>query len=404
MTVAQTSTGGALAEAPQKAPAATRRICVVGSGTRFLSGISYYTHRLAAELARESDLTMILMRQLLPRRLYPGRSRVGDELAELSPPSGARVVDGVDWWGRGLLSALRLIRSERPDAVVFQWWTGTVLHHYLVLAWVARRVGAKVIIELHESLDTGELGVPLARQYVRGMAPRLFAMADGFVVHTEHDRARMAKEYDFGSRPVAVIPHGPYDQYRPAKASPSRTNAATRLLYFGVIRPFKGVEDLIAAFDGLSPSEAEGFELTVAGETWEGWTKPAEMIARSPHADSIRFVNRYVTDQEVGELFAAADAVVLPYHRSASSGPLHIAMSTGLPVIVTELQSLREATRGYEGAIHVPPRDPAALRAALFEAAGLRGRRFADPHSWDRTSEGFDSLLDAVGASRGRSA
>ena len=69
-------------------------------------------------------------------------------------------------------------------------------------------------------------------------------------------------------------------------------------MFFGLIRPYKGLEDLIKAFDALSATEAESFTLTVVGETWEGWELPAELIAASPYRDRINFVNRYVTDSE----------------------------------------------------------------------------------------------------------
>jgi len=135
----------------------------------------------------------------------------------------------------------------------------------------------------------------------------------------------------------------------------------------------------------------------VVGETWEGWTLPEELIARSPHRARITFINRYVHDDEVGDFFAAADVVVLPYHRSSASGPLQIAMSTGLPVIVTAVGGLREAVSGYAGAITIPPKDPEALRAALPRAAALRGQRFADPHSWTRTVQRYDALFAQLG-------
>ncbi len=65
--------------------------------------------------------------------------------------------------------------------------------------------------------------------------------------------------------------------------------------------------------------------MTIVGETWEGWTQPLRDVETSPHRDRIELVNRYVTDAEVRDHFAAADAVVLPYRRSSSSGPLQMA-------------------------------------------------------------------------------
>ena len=383
---------------PDATTTSRRRVLVVGSGPRFLSGISYYTNRLVRALADRHEVSTILIRQLLPTRVYPGRERVGAALTRFTWPAGVRVWDGIDWfWGRSLTKGLGLVWRTRPEVVVLQWWTGTVLHTYLVLAVLAKLLRAKVVMEFHEVLDTAELGIAPARWYVNAVVPWLVRMADGFVVHTEFDREALEVTYGLGSRPLALVSHASYDQYIPKTPTPPREDDVCRLLYFGVIRPFKGVEDLIAAFDGLSPEDVPRFHLTVVGETWEGWEKPAEMISASPHADRITFVNRYVADDEVAGFFADADAVVLPYHRSSASGPLHVAMACGLPVVVSAVGGLVEATSEYDGAYPVPPRDPDAIRAALLELWPQRARRYADPHSWSRTVDGYDELFAKLG-------
>jgi glycosyltransferase involved in cell wall biosynthesis len=380
-----------------------RRICVIGSGTRFLSGISYYTIRLTNAFAeRGHESTAVLMRQLLPTRFYPGRERVGTVVPAVTYAPEVSLFDGVDWfWLPSMVRALRFLRRRQPEVVVLQWWTGTVLHSYIVLALAARLTGAKVIIEFHEVLDTGELAIKPVAAYVRHVSPVLMRLAHAWVVHSEFDRQELVARYPLRSRPLAIIPHGPYDHYLPAKAAPSNLPVEARpevveLLYFGVIRPFKGVEDLIAAFDGLSPSEAAEFHLTVVGETWEDWTTPGEMIEKSPYRDRITFVNRYVSDAEAAAFFASTDAVVLPYHRSSASGPLHLAMSHGKPVAVTRVGGLVEVAQAYEGAILVEPQDPDALRLALLSLRLLRDRHFADPFSWTRTVERFEDLITAI--------
>jgi glycosyltransferase involved in cell wall biosynthesis len=184
---------------------------------------------------------------------------------------------------------------------------------------------------------------------------------------------------------------------KPTVASASSSAHPFRILFLGVVRPFKGVENLVEAFSTLDRDKAELFRLTIVGETWEGWVAPNEAIARSPHADLIERVDRYVTDAELAAYFAQADAVVLPYHRSSASGPLHIALSAGLPVVVTAVGGLVEAVRDYPGALLVPPRDPVALQAALLQLLQRRGQRYDDPHSWDRTASSFRLLIDELG-------
>jgi glycosyltransferase involved in cell wall biosynthesis len=281
-----------------------------------------------------------------------------------------------------------------------------VLHSYLALGVAARLLGARVVIEFHEVQDTGELRRRLAAAYARHLIGPLLRLVDGVVVHSRHDLAVLTQAYRIGGKPYVITPHGPYDHHltgarhaadmsEPLGFDPAP--GLSRLLFFGTIRPYKGLEDLIEAYDSLAEEDAERLALTVVGETWEGWTLPERLIQRSRRASRIRFVNRYVDDAEVAAAFAAADAVVLPYRRSSSSGPLHIAMSHGLPVVVTAVGGLVEAVSRYRGAVLVPPGHPAALADALRGIPAMTGRRYPDPHSWDVTVDAYAGLLDQLG-------
>lgn len=383
------------------ADAAGASVMVVGAGWRFTSGISYYTCRLTNALSESTPTSALLMRQLVPTRLYPGRGRVGKAVNALTYAPQVPVFDGVDWfWGRSMRDARRFIADNHPDVLVLQWWTGAVLHSYLRLAALVRAYGGKVVIEWHEVQDTGEARIPGVSRYVETVMKRLLRGVEGHLVHSEYDLELLRRSYDLPEERVAIAPHGPYDHHDPA--TPSETGVQRvgdfTYLYFGVIRPYKGVEDLVAAFDLLPTDVRESSRLVIVGETWEGWTLPLEAVAASPNADRITVVNRYVDDGEVSEHFAAADAVVLPYRRSSSSGPLHIAMSSGLPVVVSSVGGLVEAAGDYAGATFVPPADPAALAAALQELPRTRGARFTDPHSWSHTVAAYADLFHRIGA------
>jgi glycosyltransferase involved in cell wall biosynthesis len=271
-----------------------------------------------------------------------------------------------------------------------------------LLALAARLRGTQVIIEFHEVLDTGEARIPLARLYVGLLAPLLVRLANGFVIHSEFDRPHLEKRYKLGKRPVALIPHGPYDHYAIEEKSEALEAVAMsesnccNLLYFGVIRPYKGLEDLLRAFEAIREEEIGKYRLTIVGETWEGWTLPNELIERSRYRERINFINRYVRDEEVAQFFAEADAVVLPYQRSSASGPLHIAMSQGLPLVVTQIGGLVEAVANYEGGVLVPPQNSTALKEALVKVAAMKGKRFADPHSWQNTVACYNSLFSTL--------
>jgi glycosyltransferase involved in cell wall biosynthesis len=363
--------------------------------------MSYYTIRLTNALTARYAVAAIPMRQLMPSFLYPGRSRAGTATTRLRYDPGVTVLKGIDWyWGANLIRDLIELARWRPDIVIFEWWTGTVLHTYLAIALLARLRGASLIVEFHEVLDTGEDRLLLVRTYVALVGRLFFRLAAAFVIHSDADREPLESRYRLGTRPCVVIPHGPFDHHvprEPADATAPVVRIApagsVNLLYFGIIRPFKGLEDLIEAFEGLDDDEVKHYWLTVVGETWEGWDEPIRRIASSRHRARITLVNRFVDDAEVTAHYAGADAVVLPYRRSSASGPAQIAMSNGLPLVITAVGGLPAAVADYGGAVLVPPRDPSALRDALRLLPGLVGRRYPDPHSWDRTVARYGQLM-----------
>ena len=278
--------------------------------------------------------------------------------------------------------------------VVFEWWTATVLHSYLALAVLCRLLGARVVIEFHETLDSAEATMLLPRLYADAFIRPLLRIAAGFAVHSDFDRDAIAKRYRLGPRPVVVVPHGPYDHgVASSEGEPRCSGESVRLLFFGTIRPYKGLEHLIEAFDGLGDSEIERYTLTVVGETWEGWNIPKKLIDHARHRDRITFVNRYVTDTEASTFFSEADVVVLPYLRSSASGPLHMAMSHGLPVIVTAVGGLTEAATLYNGTTFVPPGDTKELRKAIEHIGPAVGVRHADPYCWTESAGRLASLF-----------
>ncbi len=350
------------------------------------------------------------MRRLIPTFLYPGRQHVGTTTTHLSYDPSVEVLHGIDWyWMPNLFRDLNSLRKWKPDVVIFEWWTGTVLHTYLAIALLARLLGASVIVEFHEVLDSGEERIPMARAWVSVLGRPFFRMASAFVIHSEADRVPLEKRYQLRGRPCVLIPLGPHDHH--ASKSPSDGFAsvslraappeALNLLFFGIIRPYKGLEDLVEAFESFDDEEVKDYWLTVVGETWEGWDLPIRMIQNNRHRERITLVNRFVKDDEVVAHFAGADAVVLPYHRSSASSPAHVAMSNGLPMVITAVGGLPAAVADYEGAILVQPRDPLELRSAIRRLPDLRGRRYRDPHSWNRTVRLFEELMDQVGCSVG---
>jgi glycosyltransferase involved in cell wall biosynthesis len=362
---------------------------------RFASGISAYTVRLANALAERHEVSVLLLRELLPRRLFPGRERIGAYASSLAFSDGIEVCDGLDWYV--LPSALRVarfIRAADPEVIVLPWWTGAAAHSELLIA-VANLAGprAKIVLELHETLDGIEDSQPLLRTYSMAMRSVLVRMAGAFVVHSEADRRKLLDSGTFDAARVFVVPHGSYDHFVMGGDGPQAKHDTFTYVSFGLIRPYKGIDLLVEAFSALPEELARESRLVIAGEVWEDTMAPRKRAEASPYRDRIEFIERYLSDHEVSTLFAASDVAVFPYRRASHSGVLSIAMAHGIPVIASDLGGLGEAAREYDGGLLVPPEDVTALTDALIAARKLAGRTYADPFPWSRTAEAYDGVF-----------
>ncbi len=393
-------------------PESGLKVCVVGSGSRFVSGISYYTYFLACALHQRCDVVAILMRHLIPRRWYPGRRRVGHSVMAYDLAAEVPTFDGIDWWGwPSVPRALSFLRAHRPQVLILQWWSSSVLPWYLLLARQAVKRRAAVVVELHEDLDTGEARIPLIRWFARRGLKTLCRQASMLVVHSTWDRDRMSASLGIRPAQFRVIPHGPYpiseampgESPRPPLRSGPEPSDLT-VLFFGTIRRYKGLEHLIRAFEKIRRDMALPWKLVVVGETWEGWTLPLELVERSPFREDIELVNRYVTDQEAAGYFGRADVVALPYLRSSASGPLAIAQARGLPVVVTAVGGLTEAAADYTGAVLVRPGRPDELAQGLLAAADWRGRTHPAPITWQAVAQSYAEIFASVAPPAGPAA
>jgi glycosyltransferase involved in cell wall biosynthesis len=134
-----------------------------------------------------------------------------------------------------------------------------------------------------------------------------------------------------------------------------------RLLFFGLVRPYKGLDVLLRAL-AAGPDDVA---LTVAGEFWGGLADTRALVAELGLADRVELRPGYVDAAEVPALFAAADALLLPYRSATASQNVDLARLHGLPVVASRVGTLATAVHDGVDGLLVPPDDPDALAAAL---------------------------------------
>jgi glycosyltransferase involved in cell wall biosynthesis len=179
-----------------------------------------------------------------------------------------------------------------------------------------------------------------------------YQFADHIFVHTEQMKSELSHEFGIPEKKVTVIPFGinnavPNTQLTPAEAKRRLgiDTAEKTILFFGAIRPYKGVEHLVAAFQRIAARD-ENYRLIVAGEPKKGSEQYLRDIKQTIEGDASRahIIQKieFVPDEETELYFKAADVLVLPYTEVFQSGVLFLAYSFGLPVIATDVGSFRD--------------------------------------------------------------
>lgn len=387
------------------------KICVVGSSKKFYSGLSAYTTVMANALAMQNhQVSVILLRNLVPMFLYPGRDRVGRQNTITELRSDIDVYEGMDWnspvsW----IAGRRFLEKCEPDVIIMHWWTSSVAHMQLALAGSRRKMSRKplLLMEMHEVVDPLEESILPIKLYSRIAGRRLVRLSDGYLVHSNETKAAVAKVYGIDSSKVFVVPHGPYDNY----AIEARENARRdlnledgfTLLNFGMVRRYKGIPLLVEAFGLLPPDVARRSKLVIAGEDWGDDPGIGSAIERSPYRDRIIFKAEFVPDEKVGKYFAAADVVVLPYERTCGSGVVSIAMAQGKPVITSDLSTMRECMDGYEAGYFFGLNDVMGLRDQMLDAFNKWDRGELPPVTaaalgWDKIVARYEDVVTELRA------
>jgi len=384
------------------------KICVVGSSKRFFSGITNQTIFLANALAKRNQVSVIPLRNLLPRFLFPGRKRVGkDQYAADFAPS-VDVYEGMDYNSpRSWLGAYRFLREHRPDGIIMLWWTSSVAHMQIFLK-LANSLGikAKMILEMHEVVDPLEESILPIRLYSRVIGRRLVRGLDAYTTKSHFNKTQVAQIYGISEDMISVVPHGLYEDYEPEldRVQSRRELGIAEefvILYFGLIRHYKGVSYLIEAFNALPSSVADRSRLLIVGEVWEEGEMLQRLIDASPSRSKISLVAQYVPDAMLPTYFSAADVVVLPYLRASGSGVAHMAMTYGKPIILSDVAALKETLGDYQGTMFTPPEDSLAIRDNLlktYEAVKSQGPAYYAPprHTWDDIARQYENILDRL--------
>ena len=327
-----------------------KKITLLGPAYPYRGGIATIMERLCATfVGRGAKCRLLTFTVQYPKILFPGKS----QYRESEAPEGIDIVRAVNtvWPPNWIKVGLR-IRRERPDALILKYWTPFMAPCFGTIARIARgNKHTKVLVQLDNV-------IPHERHFVDTVFTRYFInSADGFIYMSEqvHRDLRLFIE----SKPALYSPHPLFDNLG---ARISKDEACEKLgldsrisymLFFGLIRDYKGLDMLIEAWRLLkTEGRTAGRKLLVAGEFYSGRERYLRQIRQAGLEEEIIVRDSFIPDPDVKLYFSAADCLVLPYYSATQSGVTQIAYNFDTPMIATRVGGLAEiVTDGVSGIV-----------------------------------------------------
>ena len=369
----------------------SQKIIIVGPAYPYRGGISAFSERLAAEFAaRGDDVRLVTFTLQYPSFLFPGKTQYSDGPA----PEGLSICrmlnscNPFNWISTGLK-----LRKMKADKIIFAFWMPFMAPAMGTVARIARKSGARRIGLVHNL-------VPHEHKPGDKFFSRYFCNSmDAFVTMSEsvlQDIRSFVPE-----KPAAMCPHPLYDHYG---APVPREEALTRLglssdarylLFFGLIRDYKGLDWLLEAFADERLKQDCGLKLIVAGEFYSDPRK--YMDAAEALGDRVILRPEFIPDDMVRYYFCAADLVVQPYKTATQSGITQIAYHFDKPMLVTRVGGLPEIVPdGVAGYVTEPSVPAIADALARFAAQkpdfshGVASQK--QKYSWKKMADAIDGI------------
>lgn len=365
------------------------KIVVLGPAHPYRGGLASIMETMAREYMRRGhEVAIYTFRVQYPSLLFPGKSQYVDTPApdDLHIERVVNTVNPLNWIAVG-----RRLRRERPDMVLMKYWTPFMAPCFGAIARIARGNGVTRVICQIDNVEPHEHHIvdrPFNRYFLGAV--------DGFVYMSEQVHGEL-KAYT--SAPMLFSPHPMFENFGEAV---DRAEACRRLgldpdirymLFFGLIRDYKGLDLLLRAWASARP---EGYRLIVAGEFYASREKYVSLIDESGLRDEVALHDRFIPDEEVRYYFSAADCLVLPYRSATQSGVTQIAYNFSLPMIVTDVGGLPEIVPDGRTGLVCAPTAEGIADALRRIREGDTLRRMRDNFAEERKRFSWSAMCDRL--------
>ncbi|MDL2255805.1 glycosyltransferase [Parabacteroides sp. OttesenSCG-928-K15] len=312
------------------------KIAMLSTFYPFRGGIAQFNANLYEALREEHEVIPFTFKRQYPDFLFPGKTQFVTDADNAIEIKSIPLLDTANPFS--YVSAAKRIERENPDILIMKYWMS---YFSPSLGTVARRLkkkGCKVITVLDNVIPHEQ------KFFDKPFTTWFLKQNSGFVAMSESVRNDLLTLRP--DAPNILLPHPLYDHFgKKVEQSVARRQLALdpdkkTLLFFGLIRDYKGLDLLIDAFDML---DGDDYQLLIAGESYGSFQKYTDQINKSRQPERIKVFNRYIDDNEVPLFFSAADVCILPYRNATQSGITSIAYHFETPLLATRTGGLSES-------------------------------------------------------------
>ena len=322
------------------------RFAILSPFHPYRGGIAQFSMSLYQTLAKEYDVKVFSFSRLYPGFLFPGKTQFVEKGKQVITAPSERILDSIN--PISYEKTVKAIEKYQPDVLVIAYWMSFFAPAY---GYIARRLRAKtrIIALIHNAIPHEP------KFYDKPLSKLFFGQIDGFMVLSESVKNDLLSLYPHAKFCLQAHPlynhFGEKQDRKTARESLHLNPDKKTLLFFGLIRDYKGLDLLLRAMSFLDDS----YQLVAAGESYGDFGKYRQIIDASPAKDRIQVRNRYIADEEVPVLFSAADALVLPYKSATQSGVIPVAYHFEVPIVVTDVGSLKDTVETADTGIVTLP-------------------------------------------------
>lgn len=338
------------------------KISIIGPTYPYRSGISYYNTLLFRELKKQHEVSLYSFTRQYPKLFFPGKSDRDTQSRFKIKEDGVKyTIDTLNpstWFSTALK-----IKKESSDLIIAHWWTafwGPLYRIFLPL--LKKLTHSKILLICHnvEEHENSRLRYLIAKQ--------VLPLADFYIVHSEECKNKLTNMLQGCNVKKVFHPiYSIFNQNRIDKAQARKELGISGnvILFFGIIRRYKGLEYLLEAL----PIVLKEIDLTllIVGEFWRNKNYYLSLINRLGIRDKIKLVGCFIPNEDVELYFKASDVIVLPYTEGTGSGVAQLAFGFNKPMIATKVGSLSEVIEDGKTGYLVDSKNPKELAEKIVE-------------------------------------